>query len=338
MRTLDVMYPCSSCHRHLREADDACPFCGVVQRKVAPPVGLTLSTFALAAATMLGVSACSTETTGDDGNTTTSAGSSETTEATGESDSSSSDTSTTGDGDGDMTNDDSNTSGSFYACSPVNDWWDGVFECDPFAQDCPEGEKCVPYASTGESYDANKCVPITGSQETGEACTYGGIVEATDDCDQGSHCFHVEGTEGVCTAFCTGTADDPVCDPGTECLISNEGSINLCLTSCHPVTQDCADGYACDWFEGAFMCWLEGGAAAVGEECTSFDSCAAGSSCVASEAAPGCEGASCCTEYCDLSDPLYLCTIPGTDCTSVYEEGEAPEGLENVGLCLVPPP
>ncbi len=38
-----------------------------------------------------------------------------------------------------------------------------INECDPFAQDCPDGEKCVPYGSTGangndtDQRDARKC-------------------------------------------------------------------------------------------------------------------------------------------------------------------------------------
>src|SRR5262245_45731356 len=51
-----------------------------------------------------------------------------------------------------------------------------VAECDPFAQDCPEGEKCVAYGSTGGELDANKCVPITGSGMPGDPCIYGGNV------------------------------------------------------------------------------------------------------------------------------------------------------------------
>jgi hypothetical protein len=97
-------------------------------------------------------------------------------------------------------------------------------ECDPFAQDCPEGEKCVPYASTGETFNANKCVPVTGTAEPGDACTHDGDVVATDDCDAQSVCWN-----GTCAPFCDGTADDPVCSEGSWCLIGYEGSVNLCL-------------------------------------------------------------------------------------------------------------
>mgnify|MGYP006921782934 CR=1 FL=1 len=82
--------------------------------------------------------------------------------------------------------------------------------CDIFAQDCPEGEKCVPFASTDSGvWDGNKCVPVQGDQAPGEDCTWTGIVEATDDCDANSICWNAElvGDQyvGTCVAQCTGS-------------------------------------------------------------------------------------------------------------------------------------
>jgi uncharacterized protein YegL len=134
-----------------------------------------------------------------------------------------------GDGDGDPGGSTGLTTQGF---TPTSDF-SAVSECDPFAQDCPEGEKCVAYASTGGMLDANKCVPITGSNMPGDPCTYGGVVEATDDCNNISYCWDatdVMGTlEGACAQFCTGTADDPICPGDLECLIAYEGSVNLCI-------------------------------------------------------------------------------------------------------------
>jgi Mg-chelatase subunit ChlD len=105
----------------------------------------------------------------------------------------------------------------------------GVSECDPFMQDCPEGEKCVAYASTGGPLDANKCVPVTGDGMPGEMCIYDGVVEATDDCDAVSYCWDVTDVTGTCTQFCAGTADAPVCPEGLECLLAYDGALNLCV-------------------------------------------------------------------------------------------------------------
>src|SRR5262245_54015313 len=70
-----------------------------------------------------------------------------------------------------------------------NSGLDVLSECDPFAMDCPDAEKCVPFSSTGTNWDANHCVPVTGTSAAGEPCTYGGVVEATDDCDANTICW-----------------------------------------------------------------------------------------------------------------------------------------------------
>lgn len=128
--------------------------------------------------------------------------------------------------------DDGDPGGSGFGFTPQGDFG-GVAECDPFAQDCPEGEKCVAYASTGGQLDANKCVVINGSGMPGDPCTYGGVVEATDDCNDISYCWDtvpvMDTFQGSCAQFCDGTADAPVCPMGLECLISNDGSVNLCV-------------------------------------------------------------------------------------------------------------
>jgi Mg-chelatase subunit ChlD len=134
-----------------------------------------------------------------------------------------------GGGDGDTDGGSGGTSLSFV---PSADFA-GVSECDPFIQDCPEGEKCVAYASTGGNFDANKCVPVTGSGMPGEACSYGGVVEATDDCNDIAYCWDVMdmmgALEGTCTQFCGGSPDAPQCPVGYECLIAYDGSVNLCI-------------------------------------------------------------------------------------------------------------
>lgn len=40
---------------------------------------------------------------------------------------------------------------------------------------------------------------------------------------------------GVCTEFCQGTENNPICPPLTSCLIANGGSITLCLETCDPL-------------------------------------------------------------------------------------------------------
>jgi hypothetical protein len=213
-----------------------------------------------------------------------------------------------------------------------------VSTCDPFMQDCPDGEKCVPFASSGGVWDANKCVPVTGDGVPGDTCIWGGIVEATDDCGADSICWDVMDVDGqllgVCTEYCGGTADDPICPPETSCIIINEGSINLCITSCDPLLQDCGAGLACFWAVSDFNCIFTTDDIPTGEPCGYINDCAAGNFCADAAALPACNGSACCASFCDLADPL--CSVAGTECTSFFEEGMAPPGYEDVGVCILP--
>jgi hypothetical protein len=237
-----------------------------------------------------------------------------------------------GDGDGDPGMTTTATTSPFV---PMTDM-EMVAECDPWLQDCPDGEKCVAYASAGGTWDANKCNAVVGSLTEGEACMYGGAVESTDDCNEDTWCWNVnmDGI-GTCTPFCTGTPDNPLCDPGQGCSIANEGSINLCLQSCDPLLQDCVGENICFYdFSGNFVCAFGVGDIPVGEPCGFINDCAAGNVCLDAAALPACNGASCCGAFCDLGDPM--CAVGGTECTAFFEEGTAPPGYESVGVCIVP--
>lgn len=211
--------------------------------------------------------------------------------------------------------------------------------CDPFAQNCPDGEKCVPYGSTGGSWDANKCVPILGDGQAGEACTYDGTVEATDTCDASSHCWEVQEIEGQwvgsCTSFCKGTPDDPICAEGTSCLIANEGSINLCIATCHPLAQDCPEGLTCSWANNGFNCIFSSQDGQLGDPCVGISDCVTGLWCLSADVLPECAALACCGQLCSLAEPA--CDWEGTECVSFFD-AEFAEGYEDVGVCIVPEP
>jgi hypothetical protein len=328
------MYPCSACSRHLRASEALCPFCGAEQHSQIAPVS-TLGGFALAAATVIvfGCSACAPPPpASDDGMTTTTVGGSGSgTESTTESDSEAE--TTAGDGDGDMIVFVPNMDASAYASV-----------CHPFWQDCPEGEKCVAYASSGEQLDSTRCVPVFGDGQPGEPCTFDGPIQATDDCDETSHCFQIEEIDavlqGICTPFCGGTPDEPQCDPGTTCYLDYDESLNLCLSQCDPLAQDCPPGQLCGWAGWDFACVIERAAPpANGEPCDGHvDACSLGETCIPAAASPGCVGAACCTEFCDRSDPNFACTDPELSCESFFEQDAAPPGWELVGVCANTPP
>lgn len=322
------MYPCSTCDRHLRDTDRLCPFCGTVQSTIASSCfGTLMLTVAL-----LGSTACARDP-GSEGSTAGTTTTMTTTTATESGESSadgSTDTSTAGDGDGDTTDNTTNNSGSFYAGPEVDL---SLSDCDPFVQDCPEGEKCVPYSINGSGYDADKCVPVNGSGAPGEPCLYGGIFEATDDCDATSYCWTDGGVDGVCLEFCQGSLVEPTCPDGFQCLIDGNGVINLCTASCNPLLQDCEPGFACHWTSAEFTCVATTEDLALGEPCEALNDCAQGLACLPGNLTPNCAGDSCCASYCDLSMPS--CDQMGTQCAPFFD-GQPPAGYEDVGVCVLP--
>ncbi|MBL9102659.1 MAG: hypothetical protein JNL82_17060 [Myxococcales bacterium] len=123
-------------------------------------------------------------------------------------------------------------------------------ECDVFAQDCPEGQKCSAWADDGgDAWNATKCAPVAETPGApGDACVVeGSAVSGIDDCDRGAMCFFVDPdtAAGTCTRLCSGTPDAPVCPQGTTCVISNAGVLNLCLQTCDPDAPTCPQGQTC---------------------------------------------------------------------------------------------
>jgi hypothetical protein len=213
--------------------------------------------------------------------------------------------------------------------------------CDTWAQDCPEGEKCVAYSSTGGNWDSTKCVPVTGDQGPGEPCVYGGDVEATDDCRADSMCWDVMDVDGQligeCVPFCGGAIDGPICPEFYNCSISSQGSLNLCIPSCDPILQDCDEGLGCYWDGGKFLCIFATQDIPLGQPCGFINDCVAGSICLASELLPACAGPSCCAPFCALGLGDGPCeAIPGSTCNPLFEPDQGPPEYADVGVCRLP--
>lgn len=224
-----------------------------------------------------------------------------------------------------------------FICDPT-----GMDECDVWAQDCPEGQKCAPWVSDGgAAWDALRCVDVDANGgQPGDACeAEGGGASGIDDCALGTMCWNVgeEGT-GVCVAFCGGTAQAPTCaDTATTCIIANEGVLNLCLPICDPLLQDCGDGQACYPAGDAFACApdVSGELGLYGDPCAAINTCDAGLLCANPELVPGCEGEGCCTSFCEIDDGTD-CPGQGQECVTWYEAGQAPPGAESLGACVIP--
>jgi hypothetical protein len=225
-------------------------------------------------------------------------------------------------------------------------------ECDLWAQDCPVGHKCMPWANDGGlQWNATKCVELVKNPGVpGDPCTVDGSgISGLDDCDATSMCWDVdvETGMGVCAPFCAGSEAAPVCeDPQSSCVIANGGAIILCLALCDPLLQDCGEGDGCYpvGSNGGFACVFDAdgtGAGAYGDPCAVDNVCNAGLYCAQSAAAvPDCGAARCCTSYCDLDEPDASATCPGAaggqQCLAWYPEDATPPGFEALGGCEIP--
>ena len=217
-------------------------------------------------------------------------------------------------------------------------------ECDIFEQNCPEGEKCMPWANDGgAAWNATRCTPIDPDPAgLYEPCTVEGSgVSGIDSCELGMMCWDVDPDTlvGTCIGLCTGSPNNPTCvDEGAYCRVKGDGSLALCLPNCDPISPvPCPDGEGCYPTDGYFTCIPDASGPKMGglfEACEYINACDPTLFCANPDFVGACEpgSAGCCTPYCDLSNPE--CPDP-TSCFPFYDEGNIPPGLENVGVCGV---
>ena len=218
-------------------------------------------------------------------------------------------------------------------------------ECDVWEDDCPDGQKCMPWANDGgNSWNATRCSPLDDNPgQIGDACSVEGSgVSGIDTCDSRSMCYYVdpETNEGICVGFCEGSQQAPTCDTGYICTIVNDGVLTLCRPECDPILQDCDGSAACLPASGSegFTCIIDASgdeAGAFGDPCEYINACDPGLFCANPDAVPGCVGNGCCSEFCDLTDNP-TCTGTDQECIAWFEEGATPPGLEHVGACALP--
>ena len=141
--------------------------------------------------------------------------------------------------------------GSFL---PGNPDAGGGLECDVLAEDCPAGQKCMPYVRDGggNQWNGLKCVPVDPAPVgVGEACTApGNGLTGIDNCDKHVMCFDVDDDMGVCAAMCV----DNDCAEGFNCFVANDGILNLCLQACNVNMPDCPRGTGCLPVLGGGVC------------------------------------------------------------------------------------
>lgn len=228
-----------------------------------------------------------------------------------------------------------------FLCTPDGGGGEAV-GCDVFAQDCHDGEKCVAYGTGGSSWNATKCVPVMGEGVPGDVCSapQGGLT-GIDDCGAGAFCWDVLNNLGVCVALCEGTANSPMCDAESVCLISNEGVLNLCLPKCDPLVQDCPGDDLCVPNGANFFCSQD----ASGDEGQANDPCQGGNVCDkgllcrdTATASSACDPNStgCCQPYCEY--PGGSCPNPDQECLQWYSPDDLPanDPALDIGVCGIP--
>ena len=214
-------------------------------------------------------------------------------------------------------------------------------ECSVWDQDCPPGEKCMPWANDGgNAWNATRCSPVDPDpDQVGDECTVEGSgVSGVDSCDIAQMCWNVdtETNMGTCVAFCSGSEAMPTCaPPGTACSISNEGVLILCLPLCNPlVPEDCPAGEGCYPSGDVFQCAPDasGDMGAAGDPCEYLNACDTGLMCADPASVPNCGSIGCCSPFCEVGDDTPC--LAGQTCVPFYEMGQAPDMcLENVGIC-----
>jgi len=225
-------------------------------------------------------------------------------------------------------------------------------ECNIHVQDCAPGLKCMPYDTDGSWWwNAAACFPIVPDPaDLGEPCQWtGGLWSGYDDCGWGQVCWTFSEDEpGECKGLCLSddpmdwdydsfTCEDPLATPYIGC----QDCFCVCETPCDPLNQNCDEGQQCiptgyDFFQCAPD--ASGDTGVYGDPCEYVNVCDPGLMCLEAAAVPGCDGAiGCCSPFCDVTQPN---TCPGAaegqTCQAWYEPGEAPIGLENVGVCALP--
>ena len=213
-------------------------------------------------------------------------------------------------------------------------------ECTLWAQDCPTGEKCAPWADDGgNSWNSHRCVSLHPEPAgVGEPCAVEGLPSSgLDNCDTGSMCWGVDASGvGTCTPFCNGTKNAPGCtDPDRVCMIGATAVLPLCLERCDPLDPlACPSGEACRRGHVEFSCRLDtyDGDGSPFEACNWDSDCPRAHGCTSSSILDVCDPDTdaCCTPFCNLEAPD--CPAP-TTCQPYFDYG-APPDLAHLGLCL----
>jgi len=224
--------------------------------------------------------------------------------------------------------------------------------CDVREQGCLDDFRCVAWADDGgDAWNGTKCIGIAlAPVGLGEPCSVvDTVTSGRDDCAAGSMCWDVDPRtlQGVCVPFCAPEGQEPVCPAGTQCLVDGLDVLALCLPTCHPLDPTtCPADATCRFLpasDAAFCIPNDGGRVlAPTIQCGDDDeACPGDEVCVSATTYGGCGSPSCCTAWCDLSQPdadaQCAAGRPDHACVPVYDDEPAPAGYADLGVCAVPP-
>lgn len=210
--------------------------------------------------------------------------------------------------------------------------------------DCPAGQKCT----IEDDIQDTHCVDVVDDpKQMYEPCQVldGGPMSGHDDCDEGLLCWDVDPDTGVgrCIGFCQSVEAWDCVDPGATCSSCQDCAVGLCLPGCDPRLKDCPNEQVCIYNSSDpdfFACVIDGSGdeGQVFDLCEFANACDPGLLCVNPELAAECEQntAGCCLPVCDLDVMPPACPGAGQQCLPWHEQGQAPPGLENLGICGIP--
>lgn len=212
----------------------------------------------------------------------------------------------------------------------------GPQPCETWNDACPDGMKCMPYATVGftglGNLDAQGCFPIpTDPGSIGMTCkpleALNAEVIQLDTCGKGALCW-----DGVCVSLCQGEIDSWECPSGLNCAPLLP--LAICLPSCDPLSPDCDVGEVCEPASDFFRCSPATSEKGLFEICEVNTDCAQGLVCSPSSWVGECaqNAPGCCNSLCDLQ--VSNCPGAGQECVQFYTPPQS--GYEDLGVCMVP--
>jgi hypothetical protein len=219
----------------------------------------------------------------------------------------------------------------------------GLKQLDP---ECRPGQKCTIDNDLG----ATHCVDIVSDPKgLYEPCTMqGDALSGLDDCDLGMLCWDIgERGQGICHGLCDGDSDQAcICvDPWARPAFCQECAVGICFPNCDPLLQDCVGDDICIPFSNGtadFTCVLDasGDEGQANDPCEFANACDQGLVCLpTAEASSACaqDSQSCCQPFCETTQ-MSPCPNPDQACVPWFPPmSETPPGLENLGICKLPP-